>query len=47
MNFTEDGPVGEADPWKARLDLVKTLVENPSRGAQEPASSAAGKPAGQ
>jgi para-nitrobenzyl esterase len=23
MNFTEDGPKGETDPWKARLDLVE------------------------
>ncbi|HUB51193.1 MAG TPA: carboxylesterase family protein [Terracidiphilus sp.] len=23
MNFTADGPVPEADPWKARLDLVE------------------------
>jgi para-nitrobenzyl esterase len=25
MNFTEEGPILEADPWKTRLDLVETL----------------------
>lgn len=25
MNFTEDGPKSETDPWKARLDLVEPL----------------------
>lgn len=25
MNFTERGPKGETDPWKARLDLVEPL----------------------
>jgi para-nitrobenzyl esterase len=24
LNFTEDGPVVEADPWKKRLDLIET-----------------------
>ncbi len=27
MNFTEDGPKGETDPWKARLDLVEPLQQ--------------------
>lgn len=25
MNFTEKGPIGEADPWKKQLDLVEGL----------------------
>ena len=33
MNFTEDGPVGEADPWKTRLDLAQGLVEDRQRRA--------------
>ena len=27
MNFTEHGPVGEADPWKKQLDLVEGLEQ--------------------
>jgi para-nitrobenzyl esterase len=30
MNFTEDGPVAEADPWKKRLDLVEKLDAKPA-----------------
>jgi len=26
LNFTESGPVAEADPWKARLDLVSGVA---------------------
>ncbi|MFP5230143.1 MAG: carboxylesterase/lipase family protein [Acidobacteriota bacterium] len=26
MNFTENGPVGEADPWKQRLNLAEQLA---------------------
>ena len=26
MNFTNAGPVGQVDPWKARLDLVEALA---------------------
>ena len=25
MNFTEDGPIGEVDPWAAQLDLVEKI----------------------
>jgi para-nitrobenzyl esterase len=27
LNFTEDGPVGEADPWKTQLNLVEGLEQ--------------------
>jgi para-nitrobenzyl esterase len=27
LNFTEKGPVGEVDPWKTQLDLVRGLEE--------------------
>jgi len=30
MNFTENGPVGEADPWKTRLDLAEQLATKPA-----------------
>lgn len=29
MNFTAEGPKGETDPWKARLDLVEPLQPQP------------------
>ncbi|HTT64388.1 MAG TPA: carboxylesterase family protein [Bryobacteraceae bacterium] len=28
MNFTNDGPVAEADPWKTRLDLTETAAQS-------------------
>ena len=28
MNFTQDGPVAEADPWKARLDVTAAYVSS-------------------
>ena len=37
MNFTEKGPVGEADPWKKRLDLAEQLAAKPA--ATETSSS--------
>ena len=27
MNFTNEGPVAQADPWKARLDLIEGLAK--------------------
>jgi carboxylesterase type B len=30
MNFTNDGPVPEADPLKARLDLAEKLAVKPA-----------------
>lgn len=27
LDFTNDGPVAEPDPWKARLDLIEDLAE--------------------
>jgi para-nitrobenzyl esterase len=32
MNFTLQGPVGEADPLKARLDLAEQLATKPAEG---------------
>ncbi len=44
MNFTEDGPVGEADPWKTRLDLAQGLVERPAAQSDvKPATTTGGK----
>jgi para-nitrobenzyl esterase len=28
MNFTEDGPVAQADPWKNRLDVTAAYVSS-------------------
>jgi para-nitrobenzyl esterase len=28
LNFTKDGPVAEADPWKARLDVTAAYVSS-------------------
>jgi para-nitrobenzyl esterase len=37
MNFTEQGPVGEADPWKARLDLTeKRATAQPAEASAKP-----------
>ncbi len=44
MNFTEDGPVGEADPWKVRLDLVERMVQRQSAVVDHSASAAEAKP---
>jgi len=40
MNFTEDGPVAEADPWKDRLDLIEALVTRPAESPAAPAQAA-------
>jgi para-nitrobenzyl esterase len=32
MNFTLDGPVGQPDAWKPRLDLVEKLATKPAEG---------------
>jgi hypothetical protein len=34
MNFTEHGPVAEADPWKARLDLAERMSDRSERAAR-------------
>lgn len=34
LNFTEDGPVGQADPWKGRLDLIEKLAVKPAESAK-------------
>jgi para-nitrobenzyl esterase len=33
MNFTNSGPVGGPDPWKARLDLAQAVSEAKQGGA--------------
>jgi para-nitrobenzyl esterase len=39
MNFTLEGPVAMADPWKARLDLVAWLATHKPEVVAAPASS--------
>jgi para-nitrobenzyl esterase len=33
MNFTNDGPIAGLDPWKARLDLIESLIQRQSKNA--------------
>ena len=33
MNFTTEGPVGEPDPWKERLDLIEALDSRQAGGS--------------
>jgi para-nitrobenzyl esterase len=44
MNFTEHGPVAEADPRKARLDLAERANERKARAAHERAAGARFEP---
>jgi para-nitrobenzyl esterase len=39
LNFTNDGPVAQADPWKDRLDLVEKLAAAPPASAGAPAKA--------
>lgn len=32
LNLTADGPVAEADPWKARLDVTAVTVSSSVTG---------------
>ena len=34
MNFTQNGPSAEADPWKQRLDMVEQMVTTPTDPAK-------------
>ena len=34
MNFTNKGPVVEADPWKERLDLIENLAEQQAKSGK-------------
>jgi para-nitrobenzyl esterase len=34
LNFTQDGPVPEADPWKTRLDLIEKLAAKPAESSK-------------
>lgn len=38
MNFTNDGPVSEADPWKERLDLMEKVAERSGSGLRNTAT---------
>jgi para-nitrobenzyl esterase len=33
MDFTFDGPVGKADPWKKRLDLTEQIASQPAKSS--------------
>jgi len=44
MNFTNDGPVAQADPLKERLDLVEGLAAPPSPSAGAPSKEAKTEP---
>lgn len=44
MNFTEQGPVAEADPRKVRLDLAERASERIDRAQAERARSQVGRP---
>ena len=35
MNFTTEGPVAMADPWKQRLDLIAALVSRPAAASKQ------------
>ncbi len=40
LNFTNDGPVAQADPWKDRLDLIEAMATKPAESSTAPAQEA-------
>lgn len=47
LNFTDQGPVGEADPWRQQLDLVEGLEQRMAATQKSHSSATAGTTAAQ